>query len=62
MEWVGMPFWRLVGIGLALWVLYDLVVGYTYLHRQIQRSDERVLYWGVLLLWAAIAGLTWVSG
>jgi hypothetical protein len=55
---MGISLWQLVGIGLVLWVGYDLVMGYTYSYRLVLRDQEPLHYWLTILLWAAIAGIT----
>lgn len=46
-------FW--VGIGLVIWLLYDLFTGAVYLHREIERDSEPGLYWFSIVLWGAVA-------
>ena len=53
-----MIMWQIVGTFLLLWVIFDLMAGYTYLHRKISRRQEAALYWSVLGLWLLIAVYT----
>ena len=53
--------WHLIGIGLVLWVAYDLFMGYSYSYRLVQRADEPLYYWLTVALWSlvAVATLAW---
>lgn len=53
--------WQYVGIGLALWVLFDLFNGSLYLHRSIVRKEEPGLYWFGMLLWSAVAAWCFIG-
>lgn len=44
-----------LGIGLLVWLAYDLFSGAVYLHREIERTTEPALYWFSMLIWAAVA-------
>lgn len=44
-----------LGLGLVLWLLYDLVTGSAYLHREFQSDIEPMGYWLTMLLWSAVA-------
>lgn len=57
-----MNIWLLVGIGLVLWVLYDLYNGVTWIHRPVYRAYEPSTYWIVTLIWVAIAVSTLLAG
>ena len=57
MEW---SIWTIVGGALLLWVLYDLIAGHTWLHREFVRSAEPLLYWPTVALWLVIA--LWLLG
>jgi hypothetical protein len=50
---IPMSYW--LGVGLILWLLYDLVTGSAYLHREINSDTESSAYWLTMLLWAAVA-------
>lgn len=47
--------WQFIGAALVIWIIYDLIAGYTYLHRKIQRKQEPLFYWIVLATWMAVA-------
>lgn len=48
-------YWQIIGGFLVLWVIYDLIAGYTYLHKKIERKYEPLQYWSVLAMWSLIA-------
>lgn len=50
-----MTIWFFAGIALTLWVLYDLLMGYTYLWEPIVRAENPWGYWGTLALWTGAA-------
>ena len=50
--------WQFVGLALIIWVMYDLIMGYTYLHRKIIRKYEPLFYWTILAIWLVIATYT----
>lgn len=50
-----MSIWFIVGIGLVLWVLWDLWNGYTYLWEPVTRDENPGLYWTVITIWSAAA-------
>ena len=56
LEYFGV--WQYVGLALAAWVLFDLLAGYAYLHRKVTRREEPALYWITMLIWSAIAAVT----
>lgn len=51
MGWI----WYIIGIALLCWVGYDILAGYTYLHRVILRDEEPVFFWSMMLVWVALA-------
>lgn len=57
-----MNFWLIIGLGLGVWVIYDLIAGVTWSYREIWRKYEPGQYWFFTLLWAALAALTIYSG
>ncbi len=52
---IDLQLWQWVGVALMLWLAWDLIAGYTYIHRKVKRIEEPALYWVVMLVWAAIA-------
>jgi hypothetical protein len=48
-----MSYW--LGAGLILWLLYDLVTGSAYLHREFRSESEPMAYWLTMLLWSFVA-------
>lgn len=48
-------FWKVIGVLLLIWVVYDLYAGYTILHEVIYREESPTLYWGGLGLWLVLA-------
>ncbi len=57
-----MNIWFYIGIGLILWVLYDLYYGVTWTHKPIYRKYEPTTYWVVTLIWIAVAVTTTLAG
>jgi len=51
----SLPLSYWLGFALALWLIYDLVTGHVYLHRDIDVESEPLSYWLVMLLWLAVA-------
>ncbi len=47
-------FWRLVGVVLIAWVVWDLYAGYTILYDVIYRDVDPLMYWIGVGLWAAL--------
>ncbi len=47
--------WQIIGIGLLLWVVFDLLTGRTWLHRKFERAQEPLAYSTILLTWLLIA-------
>jgi|GEM_PF-1497586 len=47
--------WFFIGIGLLIWLIYDLVVGITWSYRKIHRKQEPFLYWVFIFIWAIMA-------
>ncbi|WP_299556841.1 hypothetical protein [Seonamhaeicola sp.] len=54
--------WFYIGIGLIIWVLYDLYKGVTWTFRPIHRQHEPNAYWLVTLIWITIAVTTLLAG
>ena len=50
--------WQWVGVGLVVWVAYDLFAGYGYSYRLVHRAEEPVHYWLMIALWSLVAGVT----
>ena len=48
-------FWFYIGIGLLLWVLYDLITGSVWSFREIKRSEEPGQYWFWMFVWVLLA-------
>ena len=46
--------WTYVGIGLLIWVGWDLYAGYTLAWDVIYRDDNPIAYWAIISVWAAI--------
>ncbi|WP_412987390.1 hypothetical protein [Pontimicrobium sp. IMCC45349] len=57
-----MNIWFYIGIGLLLWVLYDLYYGVTWTHRPIYRQYEPNAYWLVSIVWIIVALTTTLAG
>lgn len=57
-----MNIWLIIGIGLGVWVIYDLITGKTWSYREIRRKSEAGQYWFFTFLWAAIAAITIYKG
>ncbi|MEO0439194.1 MAG: hypothetical protein AAF098_20160 [Pseudomonadota bacterium] len=57
-----MNFWQFVGVGLVLWVLYDLLAGTAYSYRWVSRAREPVHYWLTMALWSFVAVITLAYG
>jgi len=57
-----MNFWILLGLGLLLWIVYDLYNGVTWTYKPIYRAYQPILYWIVTLIWLIVAVLTIYSG
>lgn len=55
-----MDIWFYVGIGLILWAIKDLFMGYTYLWEPIARDENPGLYWFTLAIWFLIGAGTMV--
>ena len=51
----SLPLSYWLGFALMLWLIYDLVMGHVYLHRDIDVESEPLSYWLVMLLWLAVA-------
>ena len=47
--------WSFIGVGLLVWVGYDLYAGYTLLWDTIYRDQDPVGYWLILGLWFLLA-------
>ncbi|SHI19360.1 hypothetical protein [Ferrimonas marina] len=47
--------WLILGAGLLLWVLYDIIRGQTWLHRRIARTKEPMFFWALMLAWTGLA-------
>lgn len=47
--------WILVGIGLLIWVMFDLWGGHTWLLHKIERDKEPWTYWMVVSIWLIIS-------
>lgn len=47
--------WPVVGVGLLIWLSFDLLTGRTWLHRRYSRVSEPCAYWSILLVWFVIA-------
>lgn len=45
----------IIGILLLLWVVFDLLKGKVWLHREFNRRDEPLAYWSTILLWLVVA-------
>ncbi|WP_157946819.1 hypothetical protein [Thalassobius sp. I31.1] len=50
-----MSIWFFAGVALTLWVLYDLLMGYTYLWEPVVRAENPWGYWAVITLWSGAA-------
>lgn len=48
-------FWKVIGVLLLIWVVYDLYAGYTILHEVIYIDESPALYWGGLTFWFVLA-------
>ena len=57
-----MNMWFYIGIGLLIWVLYDLFYGVTWTTRPIYRKHEPKVYWLVTIIWIIVAVTTTLSG
>lgn len=57
-----MNMWFYIGIGLLIWVLYDLFYGVTWTIRPIYRKNEPKVYWLVTIIWIIVAVTTTLSG
>jgi hypothetical protein len=54
--------WFILGIGLILWVIYDLIKGVTWAFGPIYKKYEPLKYWAVTSLWFFVAVMTVVYG
>jgi hypothetical protein len=50
-----MSLWFIIGSGLMLWAIWDLVSGTTFLHRRYTRRFEPKMFWLTWSAWAVIA-------
>lgn len=57
-----MNMWFYIGIGLLIWVLFDLFYGVTWTIRPIYRKHEPNVYWFVTIIWIVVAVTTTFSG
>lgn len=57
-----MSVWFYIGIGLILWVIYDMYYGVTWTFRPIYKKYEPNAYWFVTLLWIIVAIYTTLFG
>ena len=55
-----LDFWTVLGGALLLWALHDLIVGHTWAHRKVIRSEDPWVYWPILSVWVLIA--VWLLG
>jgi len=47
-------FWRVIGVGLLIWVAWDLYFGYTVLYDVIYKDQEPTLYWVSVTIWLGL--------
>jgi len=47
--------YKLIGLALLAWVIYDFLNGEVYLHRLIYRELEPTLYWSGMGIWTLLA-------
>jgi hypothetical protein len=47
-------FWRIVGVLLIGWVIWDLYFGYTFIKDIVYRDEEPGLYWAAVGVWAIL--------
>ncbi|WKD51149.1 hypothetical protein [Microbulbifer spongiae] len=47
--------WQFIGVGLLIWVVFDLFAGHTWLRRKYVRSKEPLGYWIILMMWLLFA-------
>lgn len=40
-----MIFWTIIGVLILLWVGYDVYTGTVWVHRELSRASEPILYW-----------------
>ncbi len=48
---MGLEIWTVIGIGVLIWAAVELVSGRTWMHREVQRSQEPALYWLLQVTW-----------
>ncbi len=48
-------FWKVIGVLLLVWVVYDLYAGYTILHEVIYMEESPTLYWAGIVVWLTLA-------
>lgn len=51
----GFGLWQYIGIGLALWVLYDLLTGHVYFPGKVSRAENPGTYWTCMIVYAVLA-------
>lgn len=51
----GFGLWQYIGIGLALWVLYDLFRGRVYFPAKVTRAENPGTYWTGMIVYAVLA-------
>lgn len=47
-------FWRIIGVLLIGWVIWDLYHGYTFVKSIVYRDEEPTLYWIAVSVWAVL--------
>lgn len=47
--------WQYIGIGLAIWVLYDLLTGHVYFPGKVSRTESPGTYWTGMVVYSALA-------
>lgn len=50
-----MNIWFILGLALLAWSMYELVVGKTWILREINRKIEPVFYWVLQIIWFTLA-------
>lgn len=57
-----MSIWFYIGIGLTLWLLWDLFTGVVWSYRPISKKQEPEQYWFFMFVWAIAAFSTLYFG
>lgn len=50
-----MGLWQYIGLGLTIWVIYDLMSGHVYFPGKVSRKANPYLYWVGIIVYSALA-------